>query len=56
MGTDRWKGGYSKGSAKSTAADTNRPSGHAKWGVLNLINECITRIVVSLPVNVYEKC
>jgi hypothetical protein len=52
MGTGRWTGEDSVGTAKSTAADTNRLSEHAKWGILNPINECISRIVVPLPVNV----
>jgi len=52
MGTGRWTGEDSKGTAKSTAADPNRLSGHAKWGILKLINERISRIAVSLPVNV----
>lgn len=52
MGTDTLKEEDSKGTAKSTAADTNRLSGHANWGILNLNNACISRIVVSLPVNV----
>jgi hypothetical protein len=38
MGTGRWTGEDSKGTAKSTAADTNKLTGHTKWGILNLID------------------
>jgi hypothetical protein len=46
--THRWTGEDSKGTAKSTAANTNRLSGHVNWGVLTLINEYFSRITVSM--------